>query len=72
MFRDERRTTFTNPEERVWAYEGLAGSVQAFATGYFVWDLFLNLRYIRILGLAMTVHGFGCLSLYLLGFVTTT
>ncbi len=34
-------------EQRIWGYSGAMGLVQAFAAGYFVWDLTVSLIYIR-------------------------
>jgi hypothetical protein len=72
MLNDQHWKSVSTPEGRIWDCDGLWGSVQAFATGYFVYDLLLNLRYIKLLGLAMTLHGSSCLTIYMLGFVITS
>src|ERR1700761_846230 len=59
----------TSPEARVWGYSGSAGSVQAFATGYFLWDLMVTLQPLDDLGLPVLIHAFGCLAVYMIGFV---
>jgi hypothetical protein len=69
MSKDEHRKIMT-PEERVWAYDGPAGTVQAFATGYFVWDLVVSLQYINDLGILSLIHALSCLAVYSLGFVS--
>jgi hypothetical protein len=55
---------------RVWGYSGAAGTVQAFATGYFVWDLLSAIRYVKYLGLPVLIHAMSCLTVYSLGFVS--
>jgi TLC domain len=59
-----------DPKMRVWGYSGSAGSVQAFATGYFLWDLVVTLQHLDYLGLPVLIHAFSCLAVYLIGFVS--
>jgi hypothetical protein len=61
-----------SPESRVWGYSPAAGSVQAFATGYFLWDLITTLQYLNDIGIPVLLHAFSCLAVYLLGFVSST
>jgi hypothetical protein len=58
-----------NLEERIWGYTGAAGLVQALATGYFLFDLVVMVRYLDVFGLGMLAHAFSCLLTYALGFV---
>lgn len=58
-----------NHEERMWGYTGAAGLVQALATGYFLFDLVVMLRYTKVFGLGMLAHASSCLLTYTLGFV---
>ncbi|KAF2666436.1 DUF887-domain-containing protein [Microthyrium microscopicum] len=55
-------------EGRVFGYSGPAGSVQAFATGYFLWDLVVSLQNLSDVGLPVLIHAFSCFTVYLLGF----
>jgi hypothetical protein len=56
-------------EERMWGYTGAAGLVQALATGYFLFDLVVMVRYLDVFGLGMLAHASSCLVTYTLGFV---
>lgn len=58
-----------NLEERMWGYTGAAGFVQALATGYFLFDLVVMIRYLDVFGLGMLAHASSCLLTYTLGFV---
>jgi len=64
---NERRNM--NHEERMWGYTGAAGLVQALATGYFLFDLVVMIRYLDVFGLGMLAHAGSCLVTYTLGFV---
>lgn len=55
-------------EGRMWGYTGAAGLVQALATGYFLFDTVVMLRYLDVFGVGMLVHGVSCLVTYTLGF----
>jgi hypothetical protein len=48
----------------------MAGRVQAFAAGYFLWDLVISLRYLRVLGLGSLVHAVSALLVTAMGFVS--
>lgn len=65
---DEERK-YMNLEERIWGYTGAAGLVQALATGYFLFDLVVMVRYLEVFGLGMLAHALSCLLTYTLGFV---
>lgn len=55
-------------EERMWGYTGAAALVQALATGYFLFDLVVMVRYLDVFGLGMLAHASSCLVTYTLGF----
>ena len=65
---DSRRMT---PEQRIWGYFKPAGSVQALAAGYFLWDLIMMTQHLQDLGLPMFIHALSCFTVYMLGFVST-
>jgi hypothetical protein len=56
-------------KERVYGYTGALGLVQAFATGYFLWDLYICIRYYSIFGPGMLAHALSALNVYSFGFV---
>lgn len=60
-----------NLEERMWGYTGAAGMVQALATGYFLFDLTVMIRYLDVFGVGMLTHASSCLVTYTLGFVSS-
>lgn len=68
MFFDEERKNM-DWEQRIWGYSGAMGLVQAFAAGYFVWDLTVSLIYIDVFGLGLLAHAVSALLVYSLGFV---
>jgi len=62
----ERRNM--NLEERMWGYTGAAALVQALATGYFLFDLVVMIRYLDVFGVGMLAHASSCFVTYTLGF----
>ncbi len=68
MAMDQERK-YMNLDERIWGYTGAAGLVQALATGYFLFDLVVMVRYLKVFGLGMLAHASSCLLTYTLGFV---
>lgn len=58
-------------EERMGGYTGAAGMVQAFALGYFVFDLGIMIWYRKVFGLGMLAHATACVITYTLGFVSS-
>jgi hypothetical protein len=59
-------------QERLWGYTGASGMVQAFAAGYFLWDLHVSLKYFDILGTSSLLHAIGALLVTSIGFVSTS
>ncbi|KAF4122385.1 TLC domain [Geosmithia morbida] len=55
-------------EERVWGYTGASGMIQAMATGYFVWDLFVTSSNLDVFGIGTLAHAIAALLVFLLGF----
>lgn len=66
---DKSRTEM-DAMDRLRAYSPMAGRVQAFAAGYFLWDLLIGLRHVRILGLGSLVHAISALLVTIIGFVS--
>lgn len=54
---------------RMWGYTGAAGLVQAFAFGYFVWDLIITSMNLSVFGIGTLAHAIAALTAYGLGFV---
>ncbi|TQS33010.1 hypothetical protein Golomagni_06660, partial [Golovinomyces magnicellulatus] len=50
MFVDEDRK-YMDVEGRIWGYTGASGLVQAFAAGYFVWDLIVTSMNLSVFGI---------------------
>lgn len=70
MFRDEERYDMQRSAiERIYGYTGASGLIQGLATGYFVWDLVVSTRYIKIFGPGIFAHAVTALSVFALGFV---
>ncbi|KAF2003687.1 DUF887-domain-containing protein [Amniculicola lignicola CBS 123094] len=67
MWKDEERAAM-GWREKVWGYTGASGLIQAFAGGYFVWDLYITLQNVQIFGLGMLAHAVSALFVFSLGF----
>ena len=71
MFNDEeRRDMRHSPVERVYGYTSASGLIQAFATGYFLWDLIVSTRHFSIFGIGIWFHAVSALSVFAFGFVS--
>ena len=57
-------------EERVWGYSGAGGMIQAFAAGYFLWDLGICYRNRNVFGLGLLAHAVAALVVFSFGFVS--
>jgi TLC domain len=57
-------------QERVYGYTGGTALIQAFATGYFVWDLYICIRYFKLFGPGMLAHAISALNVYSGGYVS--
>ncbi|EEH39748.1 DUF887 domain-containing protein [Paracoccidioides lutzii Pb01] len=67
MFVDEDRQSL-NSSERVWGYLGSCGLIQSMAVGYFIWDLIVSTRYMKIFGIGLWFHAVSALWVFCLGF----
>ncbi|KAL2913661.1 hypothetical protein HK105_206821 [Polyrhizophydium stewartii] len=54
--------------DRLFGYSYYAGSVYAFACGYFLWDTVISIYYIKESGLGFVLHGVTCFFVFLLSF----
>jgi hypothetical protein len=70
MWTDEERAAMTWPE-KVWGYTGASGMIQAFAGGYFLWDLCITTMHVNIFGWGMLAHAVSALFVFSLGFVSS-
>jgi hypothetical protein len=77
IFYDEERKAWRgdgadggNWEKRIWGYTGFTGFTQSMALGYFCWDLYMCLRYLKIFGWGMVVHAVASAGMFSLGFVS--
>lgn len=70
MFEDKERYAMkSSAVERIYGYTGASGLIQGLATGYFVWDIVVSTRYIKIFGPGIFAHAVTALSVFSLGFV---
>ena len=69
MWKDEERSDM-NWVGRVHGYTGAGGLVQAFAGGYFLWDLVITVQNVQVFGLGMLAHTVSALFVFSLGFVS--
>ena len=73
MWSDQERYDMQHSAiERIYGYTGASGMIQAFATGYFVWDIVVSTRYVRIFGPGIWAHAVTALAVFSLGFVSMT
>lgn len=71
IFNDEERYEMRHSAvERVYGYTSASGLIQAFATGYFVWDLIVSTRHFNIFGIGIWFHAVSALSVFAFGFVS--
>jgi hypothetical protein len=71
MFKDEERADMHHSAiERVYGYTGASGLIQAFATGYFLWDVIVSTRHFSIFGIGIWFHAVSALSVFGFGFVS--
>lgn len=59
-----------NLEERIWGYTGALGMTQAFAAGYFIWDVKISATNVGLLGWGSLAHAVSALLITSLGFVS--
>jgi hypothetical protein len=60
-----------NWQGRTFGYTGASGLIQGFATGYFVWDLWVTLQNVSVFGPGMLAHAVSALFVFALGFVSS-
>jgi len=68
MLNDDERWNM-DWQQRVWGYTGAAGMIQGLATGYFLWDLMVTIRYLKSFGPGMLAHAASALTVFSFGFV---
>lgn len=60
----------TTKEQRLWAYSPSSGKVQAYAAGYFLWDVIVSAQHVKILGVSSLIHAVCAFGITMLGFVS--
>lgn len=55
--------------DRVFGYSPFGADVSAMACGYFLWDSYVSLKYMRLFGVGFALHGLASLAVFLFGFV---
>ena len=68
LYDDERNSM--DWRERVWGYDGALGMVAALGVGYFLWDFWMCLTYVKLFGPGLLSHAASALAVYLFGFVS--
>lgn len=66
---DEGRSSMSR-DDRLWGYSPASGRVQAFAAGYFLWDVLLCIRHLDVQGVSALLHGVAALIITVTGFVS--
>ncbi|KAK9456745.1 TLC domain-containing protein [Dipodascopsis uninucleata] len=54
--------------DHVFAYSPYGGLVYAFALGYFTWDSYISIKYVKWFGPGFALHGIASFSVFLLSF----
>lgn len=57
-------------DDRLWGYSPATGDVQAYAAGYFLWDVLLCVRYLDVQGVSALLHALSALIITVMGFVS--
>ncbi|KAK5056072.1 hypothetical protein LTR84_012623 [Exophiala bonariae] len=55
-------------DDRLWGYSPSTGDIQAYAAGYFLWDVLLCVRYLDIQGISALLHAVSALIITVMGF----
>lgn len=69
IFTDTSRRT-TTAQQRLWGYSTPAGEVQAWASGYFLWDMYVSARYYEWMGPESMIHAVCAFFITMIGFVS--
>ncbi|OQO14641.1 hypothetical protein B0A48_00022 [Cryoendolithus antarcticus] len=56
-------------ETRLWGYSPAAGKVQAWAAGYFLWDILISARWVDMYGPTALMHAVAAFVVTMIGFV---
>lgn len=57
-------------QDKVFGYSSWAGNVYAIACGYFLWDIFISIKYWKEQGIWFVFHGICSFAAYILSFVS--
>lgn len=72
-YNDPQRDAWSKDEaamlKRTFEYSHIQGAVQAYAEGYFIWDLFMSAWHLEIFGLGFLAHAASAVMVFSLGFV---
>lgn len=71
VFNDPSRRN-TSAQRRLWEYSSQAGAVQAYAAGYFLWDIYVSIRYMHVSGPSALVHAICAFLVTMVGFVSSS
>lgn len=56
-------------QDRVHGYSAFGADVSALACGYFIWDTYVSVRYVKLFGPGFALHGIASLAVFSFGFV---
>lgn len=69
IFTDEERKQMKGSVvERVYGYTGASALIQGLACGYFIWDLIVSTRFLKIFGVGIWCHAITALCVFSFGF----
>lgn len=71
IFTDPTRAN-TGPLDRLWDYSSQVGTVQAYAAGYFLWDIYVSIRHLSSAGPSGAIHAVCAFLVTMIGFVRGT
>jgi hypothetical protein len=56
-------------EDRVFGYSPFGADVSALACGYFIWDTYVSVKYVKFFGTGFALHGIASMVVFLFGSV---
>jgi glycerol uptake facilitator-like aquaporin len=73
-YNDPERDAWSRDEaamlKRTFGHSPMLGAVQAYAEGYFIWDLFMSAWHFDIFGIGFLMHALSAVLVFSLGFVS--
>jgi len=57
--------------DKVFGYSRFGADVAALACGYFLWDTYVSVKYVKWFGIGFALHGIASLAVFSFGFVSS-